>query len=125
LPPIHVRKWLISATGWSRIMRSHVLLAIGLGIVGIIVAAGNVWAFFIEWLSLLGILVPLIGAIILIDQYAIRPQAETAADCRPSAFWAWGCSSVVAFFVTNPCRSGRPPSRPRWSPASSIGCPRR
>jgi cytosine permease len=106
-------------------MRSHMLLAIGLGIVGIIVTAGNVWAFFIGSLSLLGILVPPIGAIILIDQYAIRPQAEIAADWRPSAFCACGCGSVVAFFVANRCRSGRPPSRPRWSPASSIGCCRR
>jgi cytosine permease len=102
-----------SATGWSRIMRSHMrLLAIGLGIVGIIVAAGNVWAFFVEWLSLLGILVPPIGAIILVDQYAIRPQAEIAADWRPSAFCAWGCGSVVAFFVQT--------SVPEWSTAISA-----
>jgi cytosine permease len=107
-------------------MCSHMwLLAIGLGVVGTIVAAGNVWAFLIEWLSLLGILVPPIGAIILVDQYAIRPQAEIAADWRPSAFWAWGCGSVVAFFVEQSCRSGRPPPRPRWSPASSIGYGRR
>jgi purine-cytosine permease-like protein len=69
------------------------------GSIGIIVAAGNVWAFFTEWLSLLGILVPPIGAIILVDQYAIRSQAEIAADWRPSAFWASGCGSVVALFV--------------------------
>ena len=102
-----------SATGWSRIMRSHMrLLAIALGIIGIIVAAGNVWAFFIQWLSLLGILVPPIGAIILVDQYALRPQAEIAADWRPSAFLAWGCGSVVAFFVEN--------NAPQWSTAISA-----
>ncbi|MGO8918137.1 MAG: purine-cytosine permease family protein [Stellaceae bacterium] len=102
-----------SATGWSRIVRSHMrLLAIALGIIGIIVAAGNVWAFFIEWLSLLGILVPPIGAIILVDQYVMRPQAEIAADWRPSAFLAWGCGSVVAFFVEK--------NTPQWSTAISA-----
>jgi purine-cytosine permease-like protein len=30
----------------------------GLGVIGIVVAAGNIWAFFIQWLSLLGVLVP-------------------------------------------------------------------
>jgi cytosine permease len=39
------------------------LTAIILSVRGIGIAAGNVWAFFIEWLSLLGILVPPIGAI--------------------------------------------------------------
>jgi cytosine permease len=75
------------------------LFAIALGIIGIIIAAGNVWAFFIEWLSLLGILVPPIGAIVLVDQYIARPNSEIARDWRPSAFIAWGCGSVVAFLV--------------------------
>jgi cytosine permease len=89
-----------AATGWSRIVRSHMrLLAVVLGVVGILIAAGNVWAFFIQWLSLLGILVPPIGAIILVDQYILRPKAEIDADWRGSAFIAWGAGSVVAFFV--------------------------
>src|SRR4029079_17187405 len=59
-----------SATGWSRILRGHMRLLAGvIGTIGIIVAACNVWAFFIEWLSLLGILVPPIGGVILVDQY--------------------------------------------------------
>jgi cytosine permease len=59
-----------AATGWSRILGTHMrVMAVVLGVIGIVVAAGNVWAFFIQWLSLLGILVPPIGAIILVDQY--------------------------------------------------------
>jgi len=89
-----------AATGWSRIMRSHMrLLAVILGVIGIVVAAGNVWAFFIQWLSLLGILVPPIGAIILVDQYLLRPKAEIDTDWRGSAFLAWGAGSIVAFIV--------------------------
>jgi cytosine permease len=89
-----------AATGWSRILRSHMrLLAVLLGIIGIVIAATNVWAFFIEWLSLLGILVPPIGAIILIDQFVVRKGSDIDTDWRGSAFLAWGIGSVVAFIV--------------------------
>lgn len=102
-----------SATGWSRILRSHMRLwAIILGAIGIAVAAGNVWAFFIEWLSLLGILVPPIGAIILVDQYVLRKGSEIDTDWRGSAFAAWICGSVVAFFVEE--------YAPQWSTAISA-----
>jgi cytosine permease len=89
-----------AATGWSRILGTHMrLMAIVLGAIGIVVAAGNVWAFFIQWLSLLGILVPPIGAIILIDQYLFRPNSQIDADWRPQAFIAWAMGSVCAFIV--------------------------
>ena len=102
-----------SATGWSRIVGSHMrLLAIILGAIGIVVAAGNVWAFFIEWLSLLGILVPPIGAIILVDQYVLRKESKIEADWRGSAFVAWIAGSVVAFFVEK--------NAPQWSTAISA-----
>jgi cytosine permease len=90
-----------SATGWSRILGSHMrLLAIALGVIGIIVAAGNVWAFFIQWLTLLGILVPPIGAIILVDQYLMRFNSEATSEWRIVPFIAWAAGSVVAFFVS-------------------------
>jgi len=75
------------------------VMAVILGAIGIVVAAGNVWAFFIQWLSLLGILVPPIGAVILVDQYLIRPDAKIEADWRPEAFIAWAAGSVCAFIV--------------------------
>lgn len=89
-----------AATGWSRILGSHMrLLAVVLGVIGIVVAATNVWAFFIEWLSLLGILVPPIGAIILMDQFFVRKNSEIDADWRATAFLAWAAGSIVAFIV--------------------------
>ena len=89
-----------SATGWSRIVGTHMrLAAIILGVIGIGVAAGNIWAFFIQWLSLLGVLVPPIGAIILVDQYIIRPDSKIAADFRPTAFGAWAIGSAVGLIV--------------------------
>ncbi len=89
-----------AATGWSRILGSHMrVYAVVLGAIGIAVAATNVWAFFIEWLSLLGILVPPIGAIILVDQYIARRDAEIDRDWRGTAFVAWAIGSAVAFAV--------------------------
>jgi cytosine permease len=91
-----------AATGWSRILGTHMrVMAVALGAIGIVVAAGNVWAFFIQWLSLLGILVPPIGAIILIDQYLLRPEAGISADWRPAPFIAWAIGSICAFIVEN------------------------
>jgi cytosine permease len=89
-----------AATGWSRIVRGHMrLLAVILGAIGIVVAAGNIWAFFIEWLSLLGILVPPIGGVILVDQYLLRKGSVIDRDWRLLPFLAWGCGSVVGFLV--------------------------
>lgn len=90
-----------AATGWSRILGTHMrLMAIILGVIGILVAAGNVWAYFIQWLSLLGIVAPPIGAIILVDKYIARPNVKSAtADWRGTAFVAWAIGSAVAFVV--------------------------
>jgi cytosine permease len=91
-----------AATGWSRILGTNMrVMAVALGAIGIVIAAGNVWAFFIQWLSLLGILVPPIGAIILIDQYLLRKDARAEADWRPTAFIAWAIGSLCAFVVEN------------------------
>lgn len=102
-----------AATGWSRIIGSHMrLFAVILGAIGIVVAAGNVWAFFIQWLSLLGILVPPIGAIILVDQYIYRKDSVIGADWRGSAFAAWAIGSAAAFYVET--------NAPEWSTAISA-----
>jgi cytosine permease len=102
-----------AATGWSRILGSNMrLMAIVLGAIGILVAAGNIWAFFIEWLSLLGILVPPIGATILIDQYVTRKNSVTTVDWRAPAFIAWAAGSAVALLVEF--------YAPHWSTAISA-----
>jgi len=88
------------------------LLALLLGGLGILIAAGNVWAYFIQWLSLLGVLVPPIGAIILVDQYIGRRNSEIDADWRPTAFVAWAAGSAVALFVNF--------RAPDWSTALSA-----
>ena len=89
-----------AATGWSRILGTHMrTMAVILGVIGIAIAAGNVWAFFIQWLSLLGVIVPPIGAVILVDQYLTRSGSNVTEDWRPLAFAAWAIGSVVALVV--------------------------
>jgi cytosine permease len=99
-----------SAVGWSRIGGGRMrLFAVGLAVVGILIAAANVWALFIPWLTVLGILVPPIGAIVLADLWFIRPGARIEADWRPRAFIAWVVGSVVAYAVET--------FAPQWSTA--------
>jgi cytosine permease len=89
-----------SAVGWSRIGNGRMrVFAVGLAIVGILIAAANVWALFIPWLSLLGILVPPIGAVMIVDLYFVRPGAAIESDWRGSAFVAWIAGSLVAYGV--------------------------
>ncbi|WP_208621336.1 purine-cytosine permease family protein [Azospirillum oryzae] len=89
-----------AATGWSRIFGGHMrTMAVVVGIVGIVIAAGNVWAYFIDWLTLLGVVVPPIGSVILVDQYLARPQSGTNADWRPSAFLGWITGAGAGFAV--------------------------
>lgn len=89
-----------ASIGWSRILNTRMrIAALVLGAIGIVVAAGNVWAFFIQWLSLLGILVPPIGAIVLVDRYLLGGDKRNAEDWRLRAFAAWATGSIVAFIV--------------------------
>jgi cytosine permease len=44
--------------------------------------------------------VPPIGAIILVDQYLLRPNSETTNEWRAAPFIAWAAGSVVAYFVS-------------------------
>ena len=89
-----------AATGWSRIGGGRMRwFAVGLAIIGIVVAAANVWALFIPWLGVLGILVPPIGAIVIADLYFVRPNATVDANWRPTSFMAWAAGSLVGYIV--------------------------
>jgi len=89
-----------ASVGWSRIGNGRMrVFAVGLAAIGIMEAAANVWALFIPWLSLLGILVPPIGAIMIADLYFVRPGAAIDTDWRGRAFVAWAAGSLVAYGV--------------------------
>jgi len=89
-----------SAVGYSRMTKSSMrVCAVILGVIGTGIAAANVWALFIPWLSLLGIIVPPLGAILILDLTVLRVGAAVDAEWRASAFFAWIAGAAVAFFV--------------------------
>jgi cytosine permease len=87
------------AVGYSHLLKNRMrVLTLVLGILGGIAAILGIWSLFPYWLSLLGIFVPPIGAVMIMDQLilgqAARLRAE--ADFHPRAFAAWAMGSAVA-----------------------------
>lgn len=91
-----------SAVGWSGLLKSKMrtLTAI-LGGLGVVIAALGLGAYFVDWLVLLGVIVPPIGAIILTDQVLFRRAvpAELSPPVRWQAFAAWVVGSSLALVV--------------------------
>jgi cytosine permease len=90
-----------SAVGWSNILHSRMrILTLGLGLLGIIAATAGIWDFFIDWLNLLGVIVPPIGAIIIVDQlWAGRRDGTAVPAVRWQPFAAWAIGSGLALLV--------------------------
>lgn len=90
-----------AAVGWSSIVKGNMrVLAVILGIVGIVLAALGVWNYFIDWLNLLGVIVPPIGTIMIVDHYLTRKR-DVAADeqVRAKPFIAWLLGSAAALLA--------------------------
>ncbi len=90
------------AVGWSRIAGSKMrILTIVLGIIGGIAAIAGVWSLFLDWLNLLGIFVPPIGAVMITDQFLVRHYSDVGQvpNVRPTAFVAWALGAAVAIVV--------------------------
>lgn len=89
------------AVGWSHILRSRMrLLTVVLGIIGTIAALAGVWSLVLDWLNILGVFVPPIGAVILAD-YAMRRDTapREAVGGRWTAFAAWAVGAAAAGVV--------------------------
>ncbi|WP_066190411.1 cytosine permease [Gracilibacillus timonensis] len=89
------------AVGWSFItgkkMRTLTLI---LGLVGIVLAVAGAYNYFINWLELLGVIVPPIGAILIVDQLIIRRQmSQQVESLRYTPFIAWGVGSLTALIA--------------------------
>ena len=89
-----------AVTGWARITRTHMrVVSVVLAVVGIAVAASHITSYFIQWLGILGVLVPPIGTIVIVDQYLLRPGAAVTNNWRASSLLAWGVGSAVGLTV--------------------------
>lgn len=89
------------AVGWSHMTgRKMRPLTILLGIIGIIAAVSGIWNAFQSWLELLGLIVPPIATIIIVDQLILhRNQLADSAKWKPLAFVAWALAAAVALLV--------------------------
>lgn len=89
------------AVGWSQLTGSRMrLLTVILGLIGLIAAAAGIWNYFSDWLNLLGIFVPPIGAVLIGDQIVGRRHADRAiTNLRIQPFIAWAAGAVGAYSV--------------------------
>jgi cytosine permease len=89
------------AVGWSHILGSKMrLMTVILGTIGTVAALAGVWTYFLDWLNILGVFVPPIGAVILTD-YALRRGTvlQEASAVRWPAFAAWAVGAAAAGIV--------------------------
>jgi len=87
------------ALGWSHLTRSKMrLLTLILGVIGVIVAVLGAWQFFANWLALLGVLVPPLGAVLIADQIILarRNAGRPEKRFRVSALVAWAIGAGFA-----------------------------
>lgn len=89
------------AMGWSHVtgrrLRSVIIV---LGLVGLLAAVVGVWSLFAEWLNLLGIIVPPIGAVVIVSFFMNRNRAAAVTPAvRWQGFAAWILASAAAFVM--------------------------
>ena len=92
------------AVGWSYITGGKMrLLTVVLGVIGVVAALAGIWSLFLDWLNLLGVLVPPLGAIIIIDQLVLRREVvdDALVSWRPTAFFSWAFAAGVALLVNS------------------------
>ncbi|NDZ95097.1 cytosine permease [Streptomyces sp. SID6673] len=92
------------AVGWSGITKLTMRpVAVALGVLGAAIALTGVWSYFLDWLNILGIFVPPIGAILIVDQLVLKRSVATVTRLRASAFTAWvigaGLATVSHYLV--------------------------
>ncbi|MRH90789.1 cytosine permease [Nocardia sp. SYP-A9097] len=86
------------AVGWSGLTPLRMrTLAVLLGTVGAIIALTGIWSHIVNWLVLLGVIVPPIGAVLIMGQvFAKRAAPLVIAGVQPIAFAAWAIGALTA-----------------------------
>ncbi|MEU9360910.1 cytosine permease [Streptomyces sp. NPDC048301] len=86
------------AVGWSALTPVRMRpLTLVLGAVGMVLALSGVWGHFLDWLNLLGVLVPPIGAVLITDRLLRdRLGDRPTGRYRVTALAAWAAGATVA-----------------------------
>ncbi|WP_152395884.1 purine-cytosine permease family protein [Paenibacillus guangzhouensis] len=89
------------AVGWSHMtgkkMRTITLI---IGVVGLIAAISGIYNHFFDWLVLLGVIIPPIGSIIIMDRLVLRKNnSADLVSWRPLAFIVWILSAAISLVV--------------------------
>jgi cytosine permease len=88
------------AVGFGHITgRTMRQLTIVLGIIGTIAAVAGIWSYFEAWLNILGVLVPPIGVILILDQLVFANRRVPAAVLYWKPFAAWAIGAGVALLT--------------------------
>lgn len=101
-----------AALGWSGTTPLRMRpLVLGLGVLGAVIALTGVWSSIVSWLQLLGILVPPIGAVLIVQQAADRFRRRAPGTGVPRSpgyvlpalvAWAAGSAAAWALHHTHP-----------------------
>ncbi|WP_312106373.1 purine-cytosine permease family protein [Acinetobacter venetianus] len=83
-----------AATGWSVVTNQRYIKIVAiLGVIGSLIATAGIWDHLIKWLSLLGIVVPGIGGVMIAHFFLNGLKA----DANPYvSFGAWGIAIITA-----------------------------
>ncbi|MFC3961451.1 cytosine permease [Nocardia jiangsuensis] len=85
------------AVGWSQLTGQRMrALSVVLGVIGVLLAVAGVWSHFETWLNLLGVIVPPIGIVLILDQLVLRHRVARETAWRWEAFAAWAVGAVAA-----------------------------
>jgi cytosine permease len=90
------------AVGYSHLFGSRMrVMTLVLGLIGGLAAVAGVWSLFPYWLSMLGMFVPPIGAVMIMDQlfFGNAGRVDDAEPFHGKAFAAWALGSIAAVIV--------------------------
>jgi len=84
-----------STLGFSKLFgRRYIVTTAVAGAIGIVIAATGVWAFLLDWLEIIGILVPPIGAVVIVSHFTGYLSRRHAGELTGPAIAPWTALTV-------------------------------
>jgi cytosine permease len=95
------------AVGWAHLSGGTMRrLTLVLGAVGVLLAVAGIWSYFEQWLNLLGVIVPPIGIVLILDQLVLprfgvgsRVSGAPSVALRWEPFASWAAGSAAALLA--------------------------